>query len=277
MGGYIKWDKELVEDPRVLQIAALAHSKYPVETLGVAGSMSTWVSAVIGALVHLWTYADKHVDSADILTLSATALAAKCCIPEDILRTFPRTWIVIDDDRGTVKLPGYCLKNGVRGRDERKKDIELQREVWAAQKRAQRAKESTECPPEKQGGHVNGHVSDKDDVHPMSTPPPVPVPAPVPDEDKEPLTPQSGASAAHSGNGKANPRALGKNPRALGTNPRAVAARAAEDARWAPLLERAKQCGFREPWDVDSPETYETSLKAHERSVHESTPPAGSA
>ncbi len=40
---------------------------------------------------------------------------------------------------------------------------------------------------------------------------------------------------------------------------------AALEAQWEPLRERGRRAGFREPWPVDTPETYETALKLHER------------
>jgi hypothetical protein len=37
------------------------------------------------------------------------------------------------------------------------------------------------------------------------------------------------------------------------------------EAQWRPLRERAKASGFREPWQLESPAAYETSLRLHER------------
>jgi uncharacterized protein YdaU (DUF1376 family) len=96
-------------------------------------------------------------------------------------------------------------------------------------------------------------------------------PSPSPSEEEEPHTPQSGASrATHNGTRAAgnNPRALGTdprsngtNPRAQGTNPRAVA----KAEEWEKLTARATASGFRAPYQHDTPDTYETSLKLHER------------
>jgi uncharacterized protein YdaU (DUF1376 family) len=98
--------------------------------------------------------------------------------------------------------------------------------------------------------------------------PPTPTPTPT---SKNPLPPPGGGSAdAHDGNGEGansilSAREAGINPRALGTNPRAVAETEEEQAKWAPLLARAERAGFRKPYPVDSPDSYETALKLHER------------
>jgi uncharacterized protein YdaU (DUF1376 family) len=88
-----------------------------------------------------------------------------------------------------------------------------------------------------------------------------PTPTPSPSEDIRPLTPQSGDSAVN-GHGR---RQAGKNPRALGSNPRAIAAQADEQTLWQPLLRRAESCGFRKPHPIDTPASYETSLRLYER------------
>lgn len=40
-----------------------------------------------------------------------------------------------------------------------------------------------------------------------------------------------------------------------------------DEVKWGKLKARAAACGFREPWPVDSPDTYETALREHERTV----------
>ena len=77
-----------------------------------------------------------------------------------------------------------------------------------------------------------------------------------------PLPPHSEGPLA---NGSGAKRASGGNPRARGTNPRAVAAAEALAARWKPLHARAQASGFRDPWDIESPDIYETALRVHER------------
>ena len=264
MGGYIRIDKELPTDPRLLEVAARAHAKYPIPGLGDAGSLNAWRMAVLGALVHLWTYADVHLLSTDVLPMSAPALAAICGVPADILRTFPGQWLEIDEDNGVVRLPGYCAKNGLRGRDERRGNKDLQRAQWRDQKRAQRSKPSADCPPGTPIGHASGHASGHANVRAMSTPPPVPVPDTDTSKSKTPLPPPSGGPSADAPEGR---RANGTNPRALGANPRQRAEEATQAAIWQPLLARAQQVGFRKPGDFDTPATYETSLRLYERTV----------
>ncbi len=260
MGGYIRIDKELPTDPRLLEVAARAHAKYPIPGLGEAGSLNAWRTAVLGALVHLWTYADVHLLSADVLPMSAPALASICGLPADILRTFPGQWLEVDEDNGLVRLPGYCAKNGLRGRDERRGNNDLKRAQWRDQKRAQRSKPPANCPQGTPSGHAFGHASGHANVRAMSTPPPVPVPDPS--EIKTPIPPPSGGFVADATGAK---RPNGTNPRALGESPRQRGQQDANAAIWQALLERAERAGFRKPDGADTPATYETSLRLHER------------
>lgn len=269
MGGYIQWDKDLSDDPRVVELAAAAHARFPVDALGPAGSKGLWRDAILGGLVRMWTYADVHVDSADILPLSLSGLADVCGLPEDILRTFPRTWLAVDEATGRVKLPGYVAKNRIMARDERKENKDLKRSQWREQKRRQREKLSAERPAGHQGGQAE---TCPPNVHLSGGCPPYTGTGPVPIPDlKNPLPPPSGGPAV---NGHGPKRPNGTNLRTLGTNPRTLAEKAAEQARWQPLLERARRANFREPHPIDTPETYETSLRLHERERDQSTPTA---
>ena len=97
------------------------------------------------------------------------------------------------------------------------------------------------------------------------------------EESKNPLTPPSGGGASQkAGNGSdgkprrqagTNPRAQGTNPRATGTSPRDLGTNPRE-VEWEALRQRAKMSGFRAPYTVDSPETYETSLRVWELNRH---------
>lgn len=103
MTGWIKAEKDLANDPRVLRMASrLRHADVTL------GSRSRLV--VVGALVTLWWYADTHIREDDTLPIGAdqidelVGLAGFC----DLM---PSEWLeVVNAD--CVKLVDYLAHNG---------------------------------------------------------------------------------------------------------------------------------------------------------------------
>lgn len=129
---WIKFDKDLVNDPRVLRAAGALAERYTIsrETSGGPGfaigsdltegeSIAVMRNAVIGALVTLWVYADTHITDGDVLKISQQEIDHLVGIdgfcwavgPEWIEETNHGTWTV---------LPGYCEKNGLLSKEKRR-------------------------------------------------------------------------------------------------------------------------------------------------------------
>jgi hypothetical protein len=256
MGGYVAMDKDLDDDGRTLALRddILEH----LVSLGVPAILKDALrpfahEAALGALYKLWRHGDTHLrhsvtgdvtgDAAlrlNRVTIALRHLAEVTGLPVTLLRRLPSQWLIEHDD-GTVELPGYSTKNTLQDKDERREKRNARQARYRARKKAQRDAPSD----------VTGDAS----VTSTGV-----TPNPSQPISKEPPTPTSGG---HGMNGKGNSRAAG-------TNPRAVAKREAEAARWAPLLERARRCGFRQPTAIEIPEVYETSLRLYERD-HRST------
>lgn len=109
MSGWIKWEKSLESDPRVLRMA-----RDLGRMLGCNASAFHPVTLVCGALIRLWAYADSHIRNDNTIDLSAAELdqvlgiTGFCSImPDDWLR---------EKDENTVELPSFQEHNGVEAR-----------------------------------------------------------------------------------------------------------------------------------------------------------------
>jgi hypothetical protein len=74
---------------------------------------------IIGALVHLWVYADTHLDQEDLLAMGVIDVDKLVGI-DDFCDIMPPKWLEIIDRDSCVKLPGYQAHNGSY---ERKKSL----------------------------------------------------------------------------------------------------------------------------------------------------------
>jgi hypothetical protein len=116
MSGWIKFDKEMGDDPRLLQAAAQLGKVYTIarasgSDLSAVDRLAFACNAVTGALVTLWGYADMHIRDDDTLPMTQETLDAMVGI-EGFFAIMPRDWIDELDD-GTIVLPGYCKKNSL--------------------------------------------------------------------------------------------------------------------------------------------------------------------
>ena len=131
---WIKFDKDLVDDPRVLRAADALLERYTVSierTKGDGFSVGTdlteaeaarlWRNAVTGALVTLWVYADTHILDGDELRLSFDAIDRMVGI-EGFCSLIGPEWIEETNYGCTVRLPGYCAKNGLLSKEKRRAD-----------------------------------------------------------------------------------------------------------------------------------------------------------
>jgi hypothetical protein len=129
--GWIKFDKDLIDDPRVLRAAEALAERYTVSVERVHGeSFSTGSdlpenetvtlmrNAVTGALLTLWVYADTHIRDGDLLPISTMAIDRMVGI-DGFCGLVGPDWVQ-ETNYGTFSiLPGYCEKNGLISKEKR--------------------------------------------------------------------------------------------------------------------------------------------------------------
>jgi len=120
MKGWIALDKDMVDDPRMVEAALALRERYVSVTHAASGNPENlegsatfrfFSNAVLGALVTLWRYAHDHIRNDNTLPLRYAAIDALVGL-DGFAETMPDCWIVELDD-GTVQLPGYVEKNGL--------------------------------------------------------------------------------------------------------------------------------------------------------------------
>jgi hypothetical protein len=119
MSGWIKFWKDMPNDPRVLSAAMELSRRYVLARKTAGGgadltateSCNAWRNAVTGALATLWAYADEHIRDDDTLPLTSQTVDAIVGL-EGFFDAMPREWIDELDD-GSIILPGYCEKNSL--------------------------------------------------------------------------------------------------------------------------------------------------------------------
>jgi hypothetical protein len=142
MGGWIKFDKDMADDPRLIQAATSLLDTYLIAhrmsgggaDLSI-GDASRFVTAALrGALVTLWVYADTHIRDDDSLPINAMSLEALVGI-EGFASLLPTDWLSFNE-QGLVVLPGYCSKNGLVAKRQRAKAGAERTRQWRERKNA---------------------------------------------------------------------------------------------------------------------------------------------
>jgi hypothetical protein len=107
MSGWIKVEKSLDDDPRVIRM--VARLRNADVTLGSRAPL-----LVIGALVKFWWYADTHIRQDDTLDLSPSEIDEMVGLPGfcDLL---PECWLR-QVDGNCVELPDFQKHNGVEAK-----------------------------------------------------------------------------------------------------------------------------------------------------------------
>jgi hypothetical protein len=131
-GGWIKFDKEVIDDPRLEQAAMVLATANP---LRVSNALCFYLNALRGALVTMWVYADTHIRNDDTLPISSQTLNAIVGI-EGFCALIGPQWIT-ELDGGNIKLPGYCEKNGVIARKKRALDAKARQAAYRVRHNAQ--------------------------------------------------------------------------------------------------------------------------------------------
>lgn len=103
MSGWIKVEKDLGNDPRVLRMASRLRNADV--TLGSRSKL-----VVIGALVTLWWYADTHIGDDDVLPIGADQIDELVGVA-GFCEVMPTDWLEIID-ANSVRLVEYFAHNG---------------------------------------------------------------------------------------------------------------------------------------------------------------------
>src|SRR5205807_4309435 len=119
MGGWIKLEKDLREDPRVLRMARGIDQRYllfawPSSDGNLDPSNATALPAVtlvLGGLMQLWSLADSFARDDDTLDISPDEIDQLTGI-KGFAELMPRDWLEVLDAEH-VKLPGFHEHNGI--------------------------------------------------------------------------------------------------------------------------------------------------------------------
>ncbi len=124
MSGWIKFEKDLQTDPRVIRMARQLDQRFALFDATAASPDGTFdpcnaqalhgVTLVCGALVRLWCLADAHVTEDDVLDLGPEDIDAQIGIP-GFCQLMPADWLQIIDAE-SVKLPNFHTHNGTESR-----------------------------------------------------------------------------------------------------------------------------------------------------------------
>lgn len=127
MSGWIKLEKDLESDPRVLRMAKALDRVTPDRNAGALHPVtqaSRTVTLVIGALGRLWMYADSHARDDDTLDMSVEEIDQWLGLP-GFCAVMPPDWLSVVDE-GTVELPGFQEHNGTEAK---RKDLNAKRQA----------------------------------------------------------------------------------------------------------------------------------------------------
>lgn len=131
MSGWIKLEKSVESDPRVLRLAKKLQRLCNADAL-------PGVTLAVGALARLWMFADSHIREDDRIDISPADLDDWIGIT-GFCDAMPDDWLRVVDEN-TVELPGFQEHNGVKA----KKRALTQRRV--AQHRSSKKREDvTAC------------------------------------------------------------------------------------------------------------------------------------
>lgn len=140
MGGYVRMDKDLEDDPRVLELTEALLAIWIDR--GVPAALQDEMrgcarDAVIGGLYRLWRHADTHLKRYDRLSIASHGVVTVTGLPASLIALFPSDWLIEHSDR-MVELPGYTEKNALIHKDDRREKGRARTRRWRQRKRAKR-------------------------------------------------------------------------------------------------------------------------------------------
>lgn len=119
MSGWIKVEKDLETDPRVLRMARALGKRFQFYSVAAVADPCNAcalpsVTLVCGGLTRLWIFADSHIREDDTLDMDTAEIDELLGIPGFCSLT-PPDWLRAIDDH-TVELPGFQEHNGVEAK-----------------------------------------------------------------------------------------------------------------------------------------------------------------
>lgn len=144
MSGYIRFDKDLLGDPRVLALAERWLEFVQKNAPGVEFNETTLNAlrtvtrhAAAGSLCALWSYADTYLREGNALAIALHQLAEETHLPVTVLRSLPPNWF-IEDAAGNISLPDYADKNALDPREKRRAQNRKRVRKWRQKKKQER-------------------------------------------------------------------------------------------------------------------------------------------
>jgi hypothetical protein len=104
VSGWIKFEKDLLTDPRTLRIAGILKRR------DCNASPLPGVTVVLGGLAQLWMIADTHIRNDDVLPLGVDEINEVIGV-QGFCELLPTDWLQVIDPHH-VKLPEYHAHNG---------------------------------------------------------------------------------------------------------------------------------------------------------------------
>jgi len=129
VGGYIRMDKDLEDDPRVGDLG-----DFLADSVGIDKGLAR--DAVMGGLYRLWRHGDTHLGRHNRLKGASHGLARiseVTALPVSLLERFPTEWLRVHED-GSVELPDYAAKNALIDRDVRRANGRERTQRWREKK-----------------------------------------------------------------------------------------------------------------------------------------------
>lgn len=114
MSGWIKFEKDLADDPRVKRMARdlrnseVTHGRFVSETH--APKAREYIAKILGGLAQLWFYADKHIRDDNTIPLGIDDINEVVGI-HGFAQIIPEHWLHVLDTE-TVELPDFLEHNG---------------------------------------------------------------------------------------------------------------------------------------------------------------------
>src|SRR5581483_5730749 len=116
MSGWIKWEKDLENDPRFRRMVKELLAAREIDPRNATPlQVATHVTLLSGALLRLWSHADTYLREEDTFDMSAQDVDAYLGIPE-FSSICCHDWFN-ETESGRVQLPGFHDKNSPEQRE----------------------------------------------------------------------------------------------------------------------------------------------------------------
>lgn len=140
MGGHIRMDKDLKEDPRVLKLTDAVLDDWISKGMPTTCRVtlkSHARNAVMGFLYSVWRYADTYLQTGDVTEVSVTDLADVTGMSVTVIEKMPPEWLKAREDNA-IELPGFTDKNALITKDLRREQNKIRQARHREKKRQER-------------------------------------------------------------------------------------------------------------------------------------------